>query len=317
MDFRGICYVLGYEELADVAFGRATKKRPEEKVKFVSKTIRKHLNKVAGSWPNLGELPLFYRELIEVSIDTDQLEKALAALRHASATMEKLERVYQRKLKRRMEKDKAYQLRREYYGRTKAMLRQIRGELEFLAESRRRLLRFPAIKDAFTIVIAGLPNVGKSSLLHAMTGAEPRVESYPFTTQSVLLGYFEERHLNYQVIDTPGLLDRPLKDRNPVERQAVLALRHLANVVLYIFDPSEACGYTVKEQLNVYREIAANFNLPVVPLVSKIDLLGEKAGKDFLESQNLNGFLCSAIEKRGVDDLKREIVKLRTASEAG
>jgi nucleolar GTP-binding protein len=317
MDFKSICYVLGYEDLVDVAFGRASKKRPEEKVKFVSKTVRKHLNKVARSWPNLDELPPFYRELIGVSIDIEGLEKALAALKRSDAALDKLEKIYKKKLRKRMDKDKAYQLRRVYYGRVKAVLRQIRGDLEFLAEGRRRLLEFPDIQDAFTIVIAGLPNVGKSSLLRAMTSAEPRVESYPFTTQSILLGYFEERHLRYQIIDTPGLLDRPLEDRNPIEKQAVLALRHLADVVLYIFDPSETCGYTAKEQLNVFQEIVANFSLPVMPLVNKIDLIGEKAGKEFLESENLRGFLCSTTERRGVDTLKKEIIKLRAASEAG
>ena len=317
MDFKGICYVLSYEDLVDVAFGRASKKRPEEKVKFVSKTVRKHLNKVARSWPNLDELPSFYRELIGVSIDIDGLKKALATLKRSDVALEKLEKIYQKKLRKRMEKEKAYQLRRVYYGRVKEVLRQIRRELKFLAEGRKRLLEFPDIQDAFTIVIAGLPNVGKSSLLRAMTGAEPRVESYPFTTQSILLGYFEERHLRYQIIDTPGLLDRPLEDRNPIERQSVLALRHLADVVLYIFDPSETCGYTAKEQLNVFQEISANFNLPVIPLVNKIDLFGENHGKKFLKTKNLKGFLCSATEKRGVDDLKKELINHRAASEAG
>ena len=317
MDFKGICYVLSYEDLVDVAFGRASKKRPEEKVKFVSKTVRKHLNKVARSWPNLDELPSFYRELIGVSIDIDGLKKALATLKRSDVTLEKLEKIYQKKLQKRMEKEKAYQLRRVYYGRVKAVLRQIRRELDFLAKGRKRLIEFPDIQDAFTIVIAGLPNVGKSSLLRAMTGAEPRVESYPFTTQSILLGYFEERHLRYQIIDTPGLLDRPLEDRNPIERQSVLALRHLADVVLYIFDPSETCGYTAKEQLNVFQEISANFNLPVIPLINKIDLFGQNHGEKFLKTKNLNGFLCSATEKRGVDDLKKELINHRAASEAG
>lgn len=316
MDFKSICYVLGYEELTDVAFGRAAKKGPDEKVKAVSKTIRKHLNKVSRSWPNLDGLPLFYRELIDISIDIGRLKKSLAALKWAVETLEKLERIYQRKLRRRMEKDRAYQLRREYYGKVKSILRRIRGELEFLAESRRRLLKFPDIKDAFTIVIAGLPNVGKSSLLRTMTGAEPKVESYPFTTQSILLGYFEGKHLRYQVVDTPGLLDRPLEDRNPLERQAILALRYLANVVVYVFDPSNNCGYPIEDQLMVYRETLRNFEVPIIAVVNKVDLLGEKEGQKFLDSVNLHGFLCSATEKIGVDDLKKEIIKLRASSEA-
>jgi nucleolar GTP-binding protein len=312
-----VCYVLGYEDLVDVAFGRAAKKRPEEKIKFISKTIRKHLNKVTRSWPNPETLSPFYRELIDIAVGIDRLEKALKELKWATEAVQKLEQMYQRKLRRRMNKDRAYQVRREYYGKVRSVLKKIRGELEFLAEGRRRLRKFPDIQDAFTIVIAGLPNVGKSSILRALTGAEPRVESYPFTTQSMLLGYFEERYIPYQVIDTPGLLDRPIEDRNPVEKQAVLALRHLADVVLYVFDPSETCGYTAGEQLNVFRELCANFDLPIVALVNKIDLIGEDAGRDFLESNGLEGFLCSASEKAGIDALKKEIIDLRGTGEGG
>ena len=313
MNFKGICFVLGYEELVDVAFGRASKKIPAEKVEFVSKTIRKHLSKVTRSWPNLDELPLFYNELINITIDTDELNNALTALKKSEMVIHKLEKTFQKKLRKRLNNDAAYQIRKVYYGRVKATLKRIRRELEFLAESRKRLIEFPEIEDEFTTVIVGLPNVGKSSILQAMTNASPRVEPYPFTTQSMLLGYFEAKHLRYQVIDTPGLLDRPLKERNPIERQAILSLRHLANIVIYIFDPTERCGFTKKEQLNVFQELVKNFNVKVIPLVNKIDLHGEQEGTEFLNSLNLDGFKCSAIGKTGIDELREEIMNCRSS----
>lgn len=52
-----------------------------------------------------------------------------------------------------------------------------------------------------------------------------------------------------KVVDTPGILDHPLEERNTIEMQAVTALAHLQCCVLYFIDISEQCGYTIKEQV--------------------------------------------------------------------
>lgn len=51
------------------------------------------------------------------------------------------------------------------------------------------------------------------------------------------------------MVDTPGILDHPLEERNTIEMQAVTALAHLQCCVLYFIDISEQCGYTIKEQV--------------------------------------------------------------------
>ena len=71
--------------------------------------------------------------------------------------------------------------------------------------------------DAFTVVIAGFPNVGKSTVLRRLTGAKPKVAEYPFTTKGIQIGYLETKWNKIQVIDTPGLLDRPIDQMNNIE----------------------------------------------------------------------------------------------------
>jgi len=51
------------------------------------------------------------------------------------------------------------------------------------------------------------------------------------------------------VIDTPGILDHPLEDRNTIEMQAITALAHLRAAVLYFIDVSELCGTTLQQQV--------------------------------------------------------------------
>ena len=94
----------------------------------------------------------------------------------------------------------------------------------------------------------------------------PKIARYPFTTQSISIGYFEHNHLKYQVIDTPGLLDRDLSEQNRIERQATSALKHLADVVVYIIDPSEHCGFAIGVQLSLLERLKNLFGdeMPII-----------------------------------------------------
>ena len=82
-----------------------------------------------------------------------------------------------------------------------------------------------------------------------MTRADVEVEPYAFTTKSLYVGHMDYRYLRWQVVDTPGILDHPLEDRNTIEMQAITALAHLRAAVLYILDVSEQCGHSVEEQV--------------------------------------------------------------------
>ena len=69
------------------------------------------------------------------------------------------------------------------------------------------------------------------------------VNHYPFTTKRIHVGHFTFRRLQYQIEnDTPGLLDRPMENRNQIEMQAISALEHLGSLVLFLIDDSEECG---------------------------------------------------------------------------
>ena len=75
-----------------------------------------------------------------------------------------------------------------------------------------------------------------------------------------------------QVIDTPGILDHPLEERNTIEMQSITALAHLQCAVLYFLDISGQCGFSIDQQVSLFSNISPLFvNKPLVVVATKID----------------------------------------------
>lgn len=109
--------------------------------------------------------------------------------------------------------------------------------------------------------------------MNKITRANVDVQPYAFTTKSLFVGHCDYRYLRWQVIDTPGILDHPLEERNTIEMQAITALAHLTCSVLYFVDISEHCGYTIEQQCSLFRSIKPLFaNKELIIVVNKIDV---------------------------------------------
>jgi len=62
-------------------------------------------------------------------------------------------------------------------------------------------------EGAAQIVLAGLPNVGKSSLLRQLTGVDTDVADYPFTTVEPIPGMMTHKDVQIQMVEVPGLVE--------------------------------------------------------------------------------------------------------------
>lgn len=60
------------------------------------------------------------------------------------------------------------------------------------------------------------------------------------------------KNVKIQFLDSPGVLDRPLDQRNTIEMQSITALAHLKCMVVFMVDISEQCGYSIRDQLNLF-----------------------------------------------------------------
>ena len=103
--------------------------------------------------------------------------------------------------------------------------------------------------------LLGAPNVGKSTLLRAISSARPKVADYPFTTLAPQLGVvrFEDGHDSAVVADIPGLLDGAAEGVGLGNR----FLRHLSRTAL-LWQVADISSPTLAEDcLAIGRELAA------------------------------------------------------------
>ncbi|HUS74606.1 MAG TPA: NOG1 family protein [Methanothrix sp.] len=291
------------KELLDKSFRRASRATDNESmVQNAGNILSDNLSNLIRKFPSFDNLPPFYREMVDIIVGVDRIRISLSRLRWASRQIRLITREFVGKIKRSRGLDTTPD-RKSAFGRFSSVIRAIEKDLLFLNEARNLLRKMPTIDPAVpTILIAGYPNVGKSSFIVRITGAKPEIASYPFTTRGIFVGHFYRGEQKYQVVDTPGLLDRPMGERNEIERQTVAALSHLQGVVLYILDPSEHCGYPLDSQLSLAEDVKNWINLPILVVANKADILRFKEDKNVQEMSTETG--------QGVDDVLEKLIGL-------
>ncbi len=294
MEFEALPTTPTAEELVDQAFSRAARagrakhgvEAQESMLQTASNVLADNLANVVRQWPDFDAVAPFYAELAEAVLAAtddfppgeadqscvDALRASLSELSWASRKTKELGREYQGRV-RRTDPATARKHRKQAFARMADVVDEVSGDLVRVAAAREALRNLPDIRpDVPTIVVAGYPNVGKSAFVNAVTNARNEIAEYPFTTKGVHVGHVERRRIRYQLVDTPGLLDRPEDERNAIERQAVSALTHLADVVLVFVDPSGSCGYPLEAQLELRDRLAERFGaVPVLTVANKAD----------------------------------------------
>ncbi|MFZ2500059.1 NOG1 family protein [Methanosarcina sp.] len=282
MIFEKIHTVPTSEELINKAFKRAARAmsgktienregrfRANESMLLTAANIfTDNLANIVRRFPSFDQLPRFYYEIADILVGIEKLKMSLASVDWASKKIHEVARSYVGKIR---DSDIPEPVRKEAFGRLASIIKSINKDLLFLNEARNILRKLPDVQDEPTIVIAGYPNVGKSSFVSKITSASPEIAPYPFTTKGVTIGHFIRNGVRYQVMDTPGLLDRPMSERNYIERQAITAIHFLDAVVMFMIDPSESCGYEIADQKRLLEEIKENFELPLLVIANKAD----------------------------------------------
>jgi nucleolar GTP-binding protein len=212
---------------------------------------------------------------MNVLYDRDHYKLALGQVNVCRNLLDNIGKDYVRLLKYGDSLYRCKQLKRAALGRMCALVKKNHTSLAYLEQVRQHMARLPSIDpNERTLIVCGYPNVGKSSYLNHVTRADVDVQPYAFTTKSLFVGHTDYKYLRWQVIDTPGILDHPLEQRNTIEMQAITALAHLRAAVLYVIDISEQCGYSFEAQIALFDSIRPLFvGKPLVVVLNKIDVV--------------------------------------------
>jgi len=317
------------EELIDKAFSRAARagraksgfEAQQSMLQTASNILSDNLENVVTAWPDFAEIDPFYYELADALVDVseqrsdgsedaaassgvDELRQSLSEVTWASRKVVEIREEYQGRL--RGDTDTARKVRKQAFARMADVVEEVADDLARLGDAREQLRKLPDIDpDEPAIVVAGYPNVGKSSFVNGVTNARGETASYPFTTKGIGVGHFERERIRYQIVDTPGLLDRPADERNDIESQAVSALEHLADCVLFLVDASGDCGYPLDAQLELRDAVETEFEgVPVLTVCNKADRSRDVAADHYMsvaENENVEGVLDAAVEAIGYE----------------
>jgi len=149
-------------------------------------------------------------------------------------------------------------------------------------------------KEGFQVVLVGLPNSGKSSLLAKITNASPKIDSYPFTTKQPEIGTLNYQGVKAQVIDIPSIGSESFDS----------GIVHTSDLVLIVLD-----------DLNTLQNISPLLEKcpgKKIILINKSDLLSSedlRKLEEKIKSRKLSALPLSCISGYNLEALKEKIVQ--------
>ncbi|MGB5644067.1 MAG: tRNA uridine-5-carboxymethylaminomethyl(34) synthesis GTPase MnmE [Gammaproteobacteria bacterium] len=155
------------------------------------------------------------------------------------------------------------------------------------------------LREGMTVVIAGKPNAGKSSLLNRLAQSETAiVTDIPGTTRDVLREHIQIDGLPLHIIDTAGLRDY----EDPIEQEGVRrAWKEIKQCdrLLYVLDSQD------KDNIpeDIYKRIPKNTGISVV--YNKTDLSGES--NRVTEMEDVTNIFLSAKSGDGIELLRQHL----------
>ena len=135
-----------------------------------------------------------------------------------------------------MKRTQVHKHTEHHIGLLKAKLAKLKAEQEQAQRSKSSgNLGFEVKKGGdCTIVLIGLPSVGKSTLLNQLTNARSKVAPYAFTTLAVVPGLLEYKGARMQILDLPGIIAGAASGTGRGKR--VLSVARSADLVLLVLD---------------------------------------------------------------------------------
>jgi len=168
------------------------------------------------------------------------------------------------------------------------------------------------LKTIADIGIIGLPNAGKSSLLAAITNANPKIANYQFTTLNPNLGVASYDDKEVTIADIPGLIEGAHKGTG----LGIQFLKHIERCksLIHMIDITND---DIKKSYNQVKNELRNYSTKLskkkeLIILNKIDLIDKKKVKDILNNFSKNTksevITMSTFEKKTISKIKAKLI---------
>lgn len=170
------------------------------------------------------------------------------------------------------------------------------------------------LKTIADVGLVGYPNVGKSSILAAVTAARPKIANYHFTTMTPNLGIVSHRGVSFAMADIPGLIENASEGAG----LGFAFLRHVerTRLLIHVVDVSGSEGrdpvedyHQINEELRRYGQLDRR---PQIVAANKMDLPGAEENLQRLR-EAAGGqpvFPVSAAAGKGFEELLNRVVQM-------
>jgi len=194
-------------------------------------------------------------------------------------------------------------------------------ELGEKGEERRVILELKIIGDG---ALVGYPNAGKSTILTKISNAKPKIEPYPFTTLTPVIGEVRiDDKRSITIVDMPGIIDGASLGKG----LGLEFLRHIQRTyfLIFVIDISIYAESAIKQFENLMNEIA-NYDKEILNkyyfvILNKIDLETQNMEEieKYFKDKNIDFIKVSALKDINIDklfeklkniDIKRETQKI-------
>ncbi len=177
----------------------------------------------------------------------------------------------------------------------KARYKKFREDLEKKRQQKKKQGKKEGIKkEGVQVVLIGLTNSGKSSLISILTNAKPEISQYPFTTKTPVIGALNYDGIKFQIIDMPAINYETFQQ----------GTANTADILLIVITDVQDM-----EKISLFLEKSAGKRIIVF---NKSDLLTPEYKRKIdarLKSKRYNFVRVSCRTEEGIDKLKEKLLE--------